>query len=151
MHSLKIENKISLVIRLSENRSEMRCKMNIKIQTKSGVPIYEQIEQQIKEQIVEGKIEIGSPLPSIRTLAADLKISVITTKRAYEELEKEGMIYSVPGKGFFVDNPDMQYLEEKRTLGIEDELGELIGKAKNAKLSKEEFKDMIDILWEDIL
>lgn len=125
--------------------------MNIKIQSKSGVPIYEQIEAQIKESIIDGTLETGSPLPSIRSLASDLKISVITTKRAYEELEKEGMIYSVPGKGFFVDNPDVQYLEEKRTLGIEDEVGVLIGKAKNAGLTKDEFKDMIDILWEDIL
>lgn len=125
--------------------------MNIKIQSKSGVPIYEQIEAQIKESIIDGTLETGSPLPSIRSLASDLKISVITTKRAYEELEKEGMIYSVPGKGFFVDNPDVQYLEEKRTLGIEDEVGVLIGKAKNAGLTKDEFKDMIDILWEDVL
>lgn len=124
--------------------------MNIKIQSKSGVPIYEQIEAQIKESIIDGTLETGSPLPSIRTLASDLKISVITTKRAYEELEKEGMIYSVPGKGFFVDNPDVQYLEEKRTLGIEDEVGSLIGKAKSAGLTKDEFKDMIDILWEDV-
>lgn len=125
--------------------------MNIKIQSKSGIPIYEQIEQQLKAQIVDGKLETGMSLPSIRSLAADLKISVITTKRAYEELEKEGMIYSVPGKGFFVDNPDIQYLEEKRTLGIEDELGNLIIKAKNAELTKDEFKDMIDILWDDVL
>ena len=124
--------------------------MNIKIQSKSGMPIYEQIEAQIKESIIDGTLEKGSPLPSIRTLASDLKISVITTKRAYEELEKEGMIYSVPGKGFFVDNPDVQYLEEKRTLGIEDEVEGLIGKAKTAGLTKDEFKDMIDILWEDV-
>lgn len=123
--------------------------MNIKIQSKSGVPIYEQVEAQIKEYIIEGKIGVGSPLPSIRALASDLKISVITTKRAYEELEKEKMIYSVPGKGFFVDNPDIQYLEEKRTLGIEDEVVNLINKAKDAGLTKNEFKDMIDILWED--
>lgn len=126
-----------------------RYKMNIKVQSKSGVPIYEQIGQQIKEQILEGKVETGSPLPSIRSLASDLKISVITTKRAYEELEKEGMIYSVPGKGFFVDNPDLQYLEEKRTLGIEEEVSRIITKAKGACLSLQEFKDMIDILWEE--
>jgi GntR family transcriptional regulator len=78
-----------------------------------------------------------------------LKISVITTKRAYEELEKEGMIYSVAGKGFFVDNPDFQYLEEKRTLGIEDELKSILDKAKQVGLTKEELMDMIDILWEE--
>jgi GntR family transcriptional regulator len=123
--------------------------MNLKIQSKSGVPIYEQIEQQIKEEILAGRLGIGEPLPSIRSLAADLKISVITTKRAYEELEKEGMIYSVAGKGFFVDNPDFQYLEEKRTLGIEDELKSILDKAKQVGLTKEELMDMIDILWEE--
>jgi GntR family transcriptional regulator len=123
--------------------------MNLKIQSKSGVPIYEQIEQQIKEEILAGRLGIGEPLPSIRSLAADLKISVITTKRAYEELEKEGMIYSVAGKGFFVDNPDFQYLEEKRTLGIEDELKSILDKAKQAGLTKAELMDMIDILWEE--
>ncbi len=123
--------------------------MNIKIQSKSGVPIYEQIVQQIKEEILDNRLQTGEMLPSIRSLAADLKISVITTKRAYEELEKEGMIYSVAGKGFFVDNPDLQYLEEKRTLGIEDGLQTLLSQARQAGLTKEELKDMIDILWEE--
>jgi GntR family transcriptional regulator len=123
--------------------------MNIKINSKSGVAIYEQIEQQIKNEILNGALEEGEPLPSIRSLAADLKISVITTKRAYEELEKEGMIYSVAGKGFFVDNPDLQYLEEKRTLSIEEELGKVISNARAAGLTKAEIKDMVDILLED--
>lgn len=123
--------------------------MNFVIKTKSGVPIYEQIEAQIKEAIVNKELEEGEPLPSIRSLAADLKISVITTKRAYEDLEKEGMIYSVPGKGFFVDNPDMEYLEEKRTVSIEADLLALIDKAKEAGLEKEAVKDMVDIFWEE--
>ena len=72
--------------------------MNIKVLTKSGLPIYEQIERQIKDKIVAGELKEGEPLPSIRALAADLKISVITIKRAYEDLEKEGMIYSVRAK-----------------------------------------------------
>lgn len=79
----------------------------------------------------------------------DLKISVITTKRAYTDLEQEGMIYSVPGKGFFVDNPDMQYLQEKKNVGFEEELGALLMKAQSNGLSKEEVVSMIDILWED--
>ena len=78
--------------------------MNVNVQTKSGLPIYEQIERQIKEMIVSGELKEGEMLPSIRSLAADVKISVITVKRAYEDLEAEGMIYSVQGKGFFVDN-----------------------------------------------
>lgn len=123
--------------------------MNFVIKTKSGVPIYEQIEAQIKEAIVNKELAEGEPLPSIRSLAADLKISVITTKRAYEDLEKEGMIYSVPGKGFFVDNPDMEYLEEKRTVSIEADLLALIDKAKEVGLEKEAVKDMVDIFWEE--
>ncbi|MCR5835760.1 MAG: GntR family transcriptional regulator [Lachnospiraceae bacterium] len=121
--------------------------MNIKVLTKSGVPIYEQITEQIKNEIVSGNLKQGEPLPSIRSLAADLKISVITTKRAYEELEKEGLIYSVAGKGFYVDNPDMSYLEEKRTLGLEDELTKWIDSAKEAGLAKEDVISMISIIW----
>ena len=111
--------------------------MNFVIKTKSGAPIYEQIEMQIKDAIVRKELAEGEPLPSIRSLAADLKISVITTKRAYEDLEKEGMIYSVPGKGFFVDNPDLDYLEEKRTVNMEAELLEFIKKAKASGLEKQ--------------
>lgn len=123
--------------------------MNIKILSKSGIPIYEQIQQQIKDEILSGKLVQGDSLPSIRSLAADLKISVITTKRAYEELEKEGLIYSVQGKGFYVDNPDLDYLEEKRTLCMEEALEEWIAKAKQAGLTKNEAEDMLRLLWED--
>lgn len=122
--------------------------MNIRIQTKSSVPIYEQIANQLKAEILAGNLKEGEALPSIRSLAGDLKISVITTKRAYEELEKEGMIYAVAGKGFFVDNPDLQYLEEKRVQNVEQELSETLELCRQAKLTKEEVKDMIDILWE---
>lgn len=121
--------------------------MNIRIQSKSGVPIYEQIEQQVKNMILDGVLQEGEPLPSIRNLACDLKISVITTKRAYEELEKEGMIYSVPGKGFYVDNPDRAYLEEKRVLGIEEELSKVLDKCKASGLSKSEVAEMLELLW----
>lgn len=123
--------------------------MNINIQSKSGVPIYEQIGKQIKNMIVNGELKKGDSLPSIRSLAADLKISVITTKRAYEDLEKEGMVYSVPGKGVFVDDPDLEYLEEKRTVSVEDHVQQLINQTKAAGLSKKELMDIIDILWED--
>jgi GntR family transcriptional regulator len=88
-------------------------------------------------------------LPSIRNLARDLKISVITTKRAYEELEKEGLIYSVAGKGFYVDNPDTAYLTEKKVQGVEQQLEAVLALCRQADLSKEDVKDMIDILWEE--
>lgn len=123
--------------------------MNITIQTKSGVPIYEQIGKAIKTDILEGRLKKDEPLPSIRSLAADLRISVITTKRAYEDLEKEGMIYSVPGKGFFVDNPDREYLAEKRNMSVEEDLVKVIEEAKNAGLTKEQFLNMLEIIWEE--
>lgn len=123
--------------------------MKINIQSKGGIPIYTQISNQIKEAILTGQLQNGEALPSIRGLSADLKISVITTKKAYEELEQEGMIYSVPSKGFFVDDPDLDYLAEKRTVTIEEELAGWIAKAKAADLGKEEVYDMIEILWED--
>lgn len=124
--------------------------MNIIIQSKSGVAIYEQIEQQLKEEIIAGRLKEGEALPSIRSLARDLKISVITTKRAYEELEKEGMIYSVPGKGFFVDNPAVDYLAEKRIQGMEEALAEILKRYKEDGVSRKEIKELIDILWEDV-
>lgn len=124
--------------------------MNINIQPKSSVPIYEQIENQMKEEILAKRLREGETLPSIRSLARDLKISVITTKRAYEELEKEGLIYSVAGKGFYVDSPDTGYLAEKRVQGVEERLEEVLKLCKKAELSKEDVKDMIDILWEDM-
>lgn len=123
--------------------------MNITIQTKSGVAIYEQIGQQLKEEIIAGRLKEGEPLPSIRSLARDLKISVITTKRAYEELEKEGMIYSVPGKGFFVDNPAVDYLAEKRIQGMEETLSEILGRYREEGYSVREVKELVDILWDE--
>lgn len=123
--------------------------MNIKIQSKSGIPIYTQIAQQLKKEIIVGNLKAGEPLPSIRGLASDLKISVITTKRAYEELEQEGLVYSVPGKGFYVDDPDLAYLEEKKTLGVQEIVTDALKQCKAAGLSKEEVIDMVSILWEE--
>lgn len=123
--------------------------MNINIQSKSSVPIYEQIKNQIKDNIISGTVKEGEPLPSIRNLARDLKISVITTKRAYEELEKEGLIYSVAGKGFYVDSPDTGYLVEKKVQGLEEQMDEVLSLCKKAGLTKKDVKDMLDILWEE--
>lgn len=123
--------------------------MNINIQSKSSVPIYEQIKNQIKDNIISGTVKEGEPLPSIRNLARDLKISVITTKRAYEELEKEGLIYSVAGKGFYVDSPDTGYLVEKKVQGLEEQMDEVLSLCKRAGLTKKDVKDMLDILWEE--
>ncbi|MBP5353543.1 MAG: GntR family transcriptional regulator [Lachnospiraceae bacterium] len=122
--------------------------MNITVQTKSGQPIYEQIERQMKDAILRGDLAVGEALPSIRMLAADLKISVITVKRAYEDLEQEGMIYSVQGKGFYVDSPDLAYMKEKRTLSMEEKLAAWVAEAKESGMSLAEASDMLGILWE---
>lgn len=121
--------------------------MDIILSNASGKPIYEQITDQVKEQIMSGALGAGDALPSMRLLAKELRISVITTKRAYEELEKEGMVYSVPGKGFYVDNPDRDFLEEKRVRGVEEELAQAVKKCKEAGISKEEVKEMVEIFW----
>lgn len=125
----------------------MSSNINIRIRPKSGMPIYEQIGGQIRSLILDGILKQGDALPSIRSLASDLKISVITTKRAYEELEKDGMIYSVQGKGFFVDNPDREFLEEKRVYDVEAEMKNLIDKCMASGLSKENVIEMVDLLW----
>lgn len=123
--------------------------MNISIQPKSGIPIYEQIENQLRECILSKELKQGDMLPSIRSLAKDLKISVITTKRAYEELETEGLVYSVAGKGFYVDDPDVEYLEDKKVKGIEEQVEAVLKVCQQANLSKEDVLALVDLLWEE--
>ena len=96
--------------------------MLIFINNQSGVPIYDQIYQQIKAQIINGELAEGAPLPSIRSLAKELHISVITTKRAYEELEKDGFIYTAPGRGSFVAKKNTELLREETLKQIEEHL-----------------------------
>lgn len=122
--------------------------MQIIISDKSNVPIYEQITTQIKEGILSHALAADEMLPSIRQLAKELQISVITTKRAYEELENEGMIYSVPQKGFFVSPSRLEILKEKRLKLIEDTAAQLIKEGKAAGLSLDEIQSMIELLWE---
>ncbi|MBP5609622.1 MAG: GntR family transcriptional regulator [Lachnospiraceae bacterium] len=110
--------------------------------------IYEQIVNQMKSAIVSGEMKAGEALPSIRSLAADLAVSVITTKRAYEELEKEGLIRSVAGKGFYVCEYNTDYLMEKQLMMIEKRLGEVIFEVKNAGISKEDFLEMAETLYD---
>lgn len=122
--------------------------MKIVISNQSSKAIYEQIIEQIKTQIINGDVDSSEPLPSIRSLAKELTISVITTKRAYEELEKEGLIYSVPGKGFFVGTYNVDVLREKKIAMIEDNISRLIDECKTAGLSKQDVLDMVDALYE---
>lgn len=120
--------------------------MNIIISNSSGEPIYEQITKQIKNLIFNETLCKGDSLPSIRNLAQELKISVITTKRAYEELEREGFIETIPGKGSYVAGQNKELLREKRMKLIEDKLLEAIEEGKLIGLSLDDLKDMLDIL-----
>lgn len=121
--------------------------MKITILPQGTLAIYEQIVNQLKNAIVTGHLQAGETLPSIRALAAELSVSVITTKRAYEELEKEGLIRSVAGKGFYVCEYNTDYLKEKQLMMIEKRLGELIDEAKQAGLGCGEFVEMAETLW----
>ncbi|MDT8719492.1 GntR family transcriptional regulator [Clostridium sp. 19966] len=121
--------------------------MRILISNSSGEPIYEQITNQLKNLIFSGDIMEGELLPSIRSLAQELKISVITTKRAYEELEREGFIYTVPGKGSYVTEQNKELLREKRMNLIEEKLMEAIEESKLLNLSLDNIKEMLEILY----
>ena len=112
--------------------------MKIVIKNKSDVPIYEQIEEQIKSQILEGKAEEDEQLPSIRQLARDLKISVITTTRVYNDLAEEGFIISVAGKGYFVAPRNNELLRERMLCEMEDGLEKAVLNGRNAGLSDDE-------------
>ena len=112
--------------------------IQILLSNTSNLAIYEQIIAQIKDAIIKKDALPDEPLPSIRALAQDLQISVITTKRAYEELEKEGLVYSKPGKGFYVSKSKTEMLKEKRIQTLETQMIELIRQCKNAELSNDE-------------
>jgi len=122
--------------------------MKINILPQGTLAIYEQIVNQLKSAIVSGELKAGEALPSIRSLAADLSVSVITTKRAYEELEKEGLLRSVAGKGFYVCEYNTDYLKEKQLMMLEKRLGEVIYEARHAGISEEEFLEMAKTLYE---
>lgn len=123
--------------------------MQITILPQGTLAIYEQITNQLKNAIVTGELKAGEALPSIRTLAADLGVSVITTKRAYEELEKEELIRSVAGKGFYVCEYNTNYLKEKQLIMLEKRLSEVIYEAKQAGVDLATFQDMAEALYED--
>lgn len=125
--------------------------MKIIIQTQGTLAIYEQIVNQLKSAIVQGELAADEALPSIRNLAAELQVSVITTKRAYEELEKEGLIRSVAGKGFYVCEYNMDYLREKQLIMIERRMLEVVEQAKALGLSKEDISLMAATLYEEMM
>ncbi len=123
--------------------------MDIIISNSSGQPIYEQICRQIKGAIAAGKLRPGEPLPSIRSLARDLRISVITTKRAYEELERDGFIQTVAGKGSFVAQQDLELAKESDLREIENHLSAALELGRQSGLTLEELHDILNVLSEE--
>lgn len=124
--------------------------MNIFIENMSGVPIYEQIYNQIKAQIINGSLKEDDMLPSIRSLAKELRISVITTKRAYEELEREKYIYTVAGKGSYIAKKNMELVKEENLKEIEEHLQEVIKLASINNLSVEEIIEMLNTMVKEV-
>ena len=119
--------------------------MTIFIDNRSGAPIYEQIYDQLKAQIISGALEEDALLPSIRSLAKDLRISVITTKRAYDELERDGFIYTVAGKGCFVAPKNTELLREENLRKVESLLAEVSRLAASCGLTRQDILDMLQI------
>lgn len=124
--------------------------MRIIVSNSSNRPIYEQISSQIKGMILKGRLNEGDLLPSIRGLAKDLQISVITTKRAYDELEKEGFIETVQGKGSYVAGQNKELMREKKLKIIEEKLFEVVEESKLLGLNYKEVKEMLRILFEEV-
>lgn len=120
----------------------------MKILQNSGVPIYQQIAEQLKEDIMSGRLKQGEYLPSIRGLAKDLKISVITTMKAYEQLAEEGLVTAVQGKGFYVNAQDSDMLMEQHLRKIETALLEAIAAAKVAGIGREELVATLETLMD---
>ena len=120
--------------------------MNVLISNSNGQPIYDQIYTQIKNEIITGNLKEGEALPSIRSLARDLRISVITTKRAYDELEKEGFIYTVASKGCFVAKKNVELIQEENLKKIEEYMQKIVELAVPCKLTNEDLIEMFRLL-----
>lgn len=140
-----------MVILFIDNMNTMGCnRLNIIISNASAVPIYEQIKEQIRSAIINGEINEGEMLPSIRQLAHDLKISVITTMRAYNDLEEEGFVVSVQGKGCYVLPKNQDYIKEQKLREIEAHITNAIACSKIIQLSENELKQILDVLLKEI-
>ena len=121
--------------------------MDILISNSSDKPIYEQITIQIKQMIISGEIEVGYQLPSMRMLAKELRISVITTKRAYEELERDGFIYTVIGKGSYVAEKNMEFVREEQLKVVEDNLRKAVIGARTGGIEIDEMIEILNIIY----
>ncbi len=130
------------------SKREKVGELEILISNSSDLPIYEQIVRQLKDAILRGELQDGAPLPSIRSLANDLRVSVITTKRAYAELERLGFINTVPGKGSFVAGGNLEMLREERLRTIERLLSQAVAESKAASLDIGDLHDILDALVE---
>lgn len=124
--------------------------MDIIIRNTGDTPIYEQIVRQIKAQILRGELKEGEPLPSMRLLAKDLRISVITTKRAYEELERDNFIRTIPGKGCFVAPQNAELIREDTLRRVEEHLSRAVDAARTGGIARAEVNELLDVLWEDV-
>ena len=118
----------------------------MKLLQNSGIPIYQQIADSFREDIMSGKLKQGEYLPSIRALARELKISVITTMKAYEQLESEGLVTAMQGKGFYVNSQDSDMMKEQYMRKVEESLQDAIDAAKGAGISKEELMETFSVL-----
>ena len=123
--------------------------MNIIISNSGNLPIYEQITNQIKDMIMRGELRGGEALPSMRALAKDLHISVITTKRAYEELERSDFIHTVVGRGSFVSDANTEVMKEEQYRKIEETLTEGVRLAKQSGISCEELQEILRMVYEE--
>ena len=140
------QNQLYIISIYSINRGDG---MDIIIDNKSGAPIYDQIYSQIKSQIISGALKGNELLPSIRGLAKDLRISFITTKRAYEELEKEGFIYTLPAKGCYVAPKNVELIREENLKKIEALIEQILQLAASCNLSREEVLEMVNFSMEE--
>lgn len=123
--------------------------MNILISNSSEKPIYEQITSQIKQMVISGELEAGVLLPSMRTLAKELRISVITTKRAYEDLERDGFIYTVVGKGSYIAEKNLEFIREEQLRIVEDYLSKAVTGAKAGGITLEEMQEILKMIYEE--
>ena len=122
--------------------------MDIILSNSSGKPIYEQIADQVREQILSGALSAGDALPSMRVLAKELRISVITTKRAYEALERDGFLDNVPGKGCFVAPQNRELLREAQLRRVEDVLAQAVDEARKGGFSLSELQELLTLLYQ---
>lgn len=124
--------------------------MIINISNSSGVSLHEQITEQVKNNILRGSIIAGEALPSIRVLASEISVSVITVKRSYEDLERLGFIKSIPAKGYFVSSNNVDSMRDIAVSKIEKDLDKIILTAKAISLTKEDFIDIVEVLFDEI-